>query len=185
MELALDLQDHDGNVHGQKECFIDKETTVDQLKDKVASVFQINPDYQRLFFNGSRIRANTLHEVGVKDEDTVVVKHSHTDRWTTYLEIVEAFKAETNPDLKNEFAEAAVKEYNVLKKSSFFDAYTALCKEWINVHRPIAKHLDLLPKWIKDAAIQYFMDKFGIPESCITCKDVITGTRSAIHCNVN
>ena len=115
----------------------------------------------------------------------VFQKHSHTDHWVSYLEGVKAFNAETDPDLKDEFAEATVEEYNTLKKSSFFYAYASLRKEWVDLHPPIAKHLNLLPKWIKDAAIQYFMDKFKIPESCITCKDVFTGTRSAIHCSVN
>ena len=115
----------------------------------------------------------------------VFQKHSDTAHWVAYLKSVEAFNAATNFNLRTTFAEAAIKQYNVLTKSSFFDAYTSLQVEWLDLHPLIANHLNQLPNWIKDAAIEYFMDKFGIPESCITCKDAITGTRSAIHCKVN
>lgn len=99
--------------------------------------------------------------------------------------MAEAFKVETNFDLKNELAEVVIEVYKTLKKSSFFIAYTCFYDEWLSLHPPIAKHFDMMPKWIKNAAITYFMNKYGISESCITCTDVITGTRPAIQCNVN
>lgn len=118
-------------------------------------------------------------------QNYVFQKHSCTDNWSTYLKAVEAFKAEQNPDVKDEFAEIAREEYNVLKKFSFFAAYTNLRKEWLGLHSQIANHLDLMLKWIKKAAGDYFTNKFGIPESCITFGNTTEGSRSAIVCNVN
>lgn len=100
------------------------------------------------------------------------------------METVEKFSKATSIELKDEFAESALEEYNLLKKSSFFLAYTDLRKTWLTLHPSIANHLNLLPKWIAVAAEKYFATKFKVTESCMSWKNATDGTRPAIYFNV-
>ncbi|KAI6188300.1 hypothetical protein M3Y98_00340000 [Aphelenchoides besseyi] len=163
---------------------LDPQMSYVELKKKIENLTKIPADFQQIRFRDQQLTGSPPLK-SINGFEEIVVKHSHTDHWTTYLACVKTFEVERNPDLRNEIAEAAIAECKTLKQSSFFDAYTNLRKEWLGLHPPIARHFDLMPKYIKDAATTYFMNKFGIPEACVTCKDVITGTRSAIHCNVN
>ncbi|KAE9546857.1 hypothetical protein FO519_009931 [Halicephalobus sp. NKZ332] len=146
MRLTLDLHDHEEKSHHKHDCTIGDEATIDELEREVQSILEIEPAKQELFYNGTQLLFSNWQKAGLKSGDTIVVKHSYIKRWTTYLGIVEAFNTEKNPNFKDEFANVAMEEYNGLKNSSFFAAYTDLRKECVNVHRPIAEHLDMLPK---------------------------------------
>uniref|UniRef100_A0A914CWZ4 Ubiquitin-like domain-containing protein n=1 Tax=Acrobeloides nanus TaxID=290746 RepID=A0A914CWZ4_9BILA len=73
MKLAIDLQDHEGISHDKIVWTLDDKATVDQLMDKIESVFKIDKDRQRLFFKGSQLLFGTLQKAGIENEDTVVL----------------------------------------------------------------------------------------------------------------
>ncbi|KAE9546708.1 hypothetical protein FO519_010080 [Halicephalobus sp. NKZ332] len=157
MKLFIELHDHEEQLHRDLEWTFSTETTVDQLKDKVASVFQINPDYQRLFFNGSRIRANTLHEVGVKGEDTVVVKHSNIDVWANVVKRAADIKSKDTMD-QPKAAQHTLELIELLVKSNFFLYYHNLLDEMERISREAEEYFGGDRTTMEMATRQYFFD---------------------------
>uniref|UniRef100_A0A914EJK7 Ubiquitin-like domain-containing protein n=1 Tax=Acrobeloides nanus TaxID=290746 RepID=A0A914EJK7_9BILA len=73
--LIIDLQDHTGSSHKKTSLKLSSETTVEQLKGEIKSLFLIDKQHQELYFKGDQILSlnSTLQRIGLKDENTIFV----------------------------------------------------------------------------------------------------------------
>ncbi|CAB3405650.1 unnamed protein product [Caenorhabditis bovis] len=173
LSLILNLQDHEGSSHRKKPLNFDKETSVEQLSKAINSLWNIDEKYQELFFNGQQILSlkSTLQDIGVKDDDEIVVKHADLPWWNEYKRCVEQVLKQRSD--KVEMAKEAVQYYERLTKSGFFYVYAQFNIFRSQNHTKVAAWTDGDVGLIRKATEQYFHNlhdqKRGNEDSKFTC----------------
>ncbi|CAI2327450.1 unnamed protein product [Caenorhabditis sp. 36 PRJEB53466] len=184
--LLLILQDQNGVSHRQKPITFTDETTIKELSEAINSFWFIHQNYQELYHNGKQIISlkSTLKQIGVKDDDEIVIKHSELSRWTAYKKCLDLVLKKTDDKKAN--ARDAVRHHELLMKCGFFDAYLQFDDYRKQKHSKVASWTDGDINLIRDAAEQYFHRlhdlKRGNQESDFICnfedQDLELGGRS-------
>ncbi|CAI5456120.1 unnamed protein product [Caenorhabditis angaria] len=191
MQFLVVLKDHIDVTHKQYEMEFTTETTMAQMKDEIASLFDVPSQYQRLFHeNGNPIGRADLNgpisQMGLHHMDVLVVTHGQLEMWITYTDLVRDFANCQYSASKQTIAETAMDHFNSMSKGKLFSGYSAFYKEFSKLHAPISKYLDKQTKWIKAAACSYFkLSMFRGQNPKLKFEPTFDGSRSAVVCIVN
>ncbi|CAJ0582616.1 unnamed protein product, partial [Mesorhabditis spiculigera] len=171
--LVLVLHDAEGIRHRRKPEIFPNEMTIIELRKAINSLWGIDESYQELYHNGEEILAlkSTLQQIGAKDQDEIVIKHSDLPLWGEYKRCVElVLKQHT---AKVAYAKEAVEHQELLTKSGFFKAYLQFNAYHSKNHPKVAAWTDGDVGLIRKAAEQYFRNLHdlgrGSEESKFTC----------------
>ncbi|CAI5454195.1 unnamed protein product [Caenorhabditis angaria] len=154
--LLLLLQDQNGVSHRQKPITFTDETTIKELSEAINSFWFIHQNYQELYHNGKQILSlkSTLKQIGVKDDDEIVIKHADLPWWIEYKECVELVLKQRSD--KVEIAKEAVQHHERLTKSGFFNVYAQFNNFRRQNHTKVAAWTDGDVELIRKATEQYF-----------------------------
>jgi len=124
--LILDLQDHTESSCQKRLLELSSETTIKQLRRKIKHFFSIDEEYQMLYFKGDQILSldSTLQRIGLKNEDTIVVKHVLLSKFATFEELLNTGTNDSND--KQDIAKKVRTLKETLDSSKFFEVYDRL-----------------------------------------------------------
>uniref|UniRef100_A0A7E4VL82 Ubiquitin-like domain-containing protein n=1 Tax=Panagrellus redivivus TaxID=6233 RepID=A0A7E4VL82_PANRE len=187
VELLLVVQDQDGVIYRQNAGTYAYEMTIKELSTVITSFWGIHQEEQELYYNGKQIvsRLSTLKQLGLKNDDEIVIKHSYLAQWSAYVYRVEEFKNAQISETRKDSAENAQRFYDQLRKSSFFSIYPIFDTAAAKHHKSISKFLDKRTRWIQNAAINFFtLSMFKGQSPAIEFEETNDGTRAAVICKV-
>ncbi|CAB3405683.1 unnamed protein product [Caenorhabditis bovis] len=165
LSLILNLQDHEGSSHRKKPLKFDKETSVEQLSKAINSLWNIDEKYQELFFNGQQILSlkSTLQDIGVKDDDEIVVCHTMLINWRTYIQMINEIKRMTTSGVTDQRREIALKariQLSPLYSSNFFGVYPSLAIEEVNIGKSLNFLIHNTKKYLHRSVSAYFQTAY-------------------------
>uniref|UniRef100_A0A914CDZ8 Ubiquitin-like domain-containing protein n=1 Tax=Acrobeloides nanus TaxID=290746 RepID=A0A914CDZ8_9BILA len=166
ISLVIDIQDNDEQSHDRTALEFSDEITVQQLKERIKSLWKIDDEYQRLFHKEKQILSlkSTLKEIGIKNDDEIIVKHGMLSVWAQFLSIVELVEVAKNYD-KPRHAKKAIQIRDQLINADFFRAYSKFIPIEKNTRQVIAHFEDNDDTKIKNAAIRFFEVMYGKAEN--------------------
>ncbi|CAI2340603.1 unnamed protein product [Caenorhabditis sp. 36 PRJEB53466] len=130
MELFFELQDNEDVLHDKFSFEFDSQKTLNELRDKIASKWQIRREDQTISIkDGKELYGRgvtSLEFYGLKDGDTVIVKHANLPNWvkmTAYVEEALQAKSVDNMGRIISSVEAALPHLKLLTSADFFTSY--------------------------------------------------------------
>uniref|UniRef100_A0A1I7U2J0 Ubiquitin-like domain-containing protein n=1 Tax=Caenorhabditis tropicalis TaxID=1561998 RepID=A0A1I7U2J0_9PELO len=158
ISVVLILQDKKKVSHQKKPYLFNAQDTISDLSKVVKKVFNIDDIYQELFHNGEQILSltSTFEQWGIKNDDEIVVLHSHLAWWVKYEQLVESAISGTDR-IRN--AREAVRLHNRLLEKGFFDVYITFNDFQLKNHNQIASYADGSLLLMKEAAKNHFRAK--------------------------
>ncbi|CAI5446160.1 unnamed protein product [Caenorhabditis angaria] len=144
MELFLQLKDQDDILHSSLECEFESEATLKQLKCKLKAVWDIDQDYQEIYFDDGNplvgLRENSLKSYGVTHGSKLIVKHSNLSWWSQYKNYIEI--AIKPGDKRMVHAREAVNLQTRLMEQGFFNVYSSFNAFRMKYHHDVAAWAD-------------------------------------------
>ncbi|KAI6217767.1 hypothetical protein M3Y95_01195300 [Aphelenchoides besseyi] len=147
MFLRIDLRDNEEKVHRAVKLKFQAKTTIEQLKEKIESVFHIAPEMQQIFDSDDRridLLVGSLEAAGIQDNEHLILKHADLNIWTEFNKDFDL--AKKHVDKKQEHK---AKEY----VKSAFEGST----EFNENYEPF---LDCDDDQLENAAVLYFLRLF-------------------------
>jgi len=144
--LILDLQDHTESSCQKRFFKFSTETTIEQLMRKIKHYLAIDEEYQLLYFKGDQILSlnSTLQRIGLKDEDTIVVKHSSLPTWDAFLKELNTFNNTQYEETKRNNFDMC-KEFNrKLKDVRFYSTYPSFADQSNKIMDMFSQYFDKL-----------------------------------------
>ncbi|PIC54687.1 hypothetical protein B9Z55_003838 [Caenorhabditis nigoni] len=157
--LVLALHDHGTEPVSEMPMLFLEETTIVDLKKTIKSVHNIDENDQELFHEGVQIVSpnSTIRQLGFKEEDVIVVKHTALRFWVDFLLACEGVN-DINEDMevRRNFAQTAIDLSALLERSTFFVTHADLALEWMKKHGEAQRLIDPLLAAFKESAKEFF-----------------------------
>jgi len=162
MYLIIDLQDHKNESHDSFQLELQDQATIKQLKNEIHSAFRIKPESQRIVDRNDRridLLVGSLEGVGIKDCETLVLKHAELPLWSTYCNYVEAVNKSQDKRVEN--AKRCVELHMQLMGSDFFNVYLRFDDYRLKHQAEVAACADGDLEMIAKAAENHFLLQHG------------------------
>ncbi|KAE9555627.1 hypothetical protein FO519_001205 [Halicephalobus sp. NKZ332] len=196
MELFFELHDNEGICHNKFQSKFSAQATLDQLQEKIHSNFNIHQERQHLFsVDGKKIKglsSSTLLEIGLKNFDKIVVKHSMVANWKVFktnFELAQKVLQLKQINGIDEPVDQALDQLRPLVRAKFFVAYPTFDDIHQQFKAEFSRYIDQNFKYIELAAYDYFSKFFNDNPECpvvkIICeKKELAGIQGGLICNV-
>uniref|UniRef100_A0A8R1IBT6 Ubiquitin-like domain-containing protein n=1 Tax=Caenorhabditis japonica TaxID=281687 RepID=A0A8R1IBT6_CAEJA len=155
MFIVIDLRDHENKSYDTVKFDL---ATIKQLQDKILSRFQIGIEYQQIYDSkNSRIDLlnGSLEGVGLKDNETLILKHAELPWWSQYKKAV-GIAMKAGPD-RMENAKEAVKLHMRLLEKGFFNVYSSFNEFRLENHYKVASWTDGNTELMREATRNHFL----------------------------
>jgi len=197
LELLVKLVDHTGGLKDAYGIKSNSEATLEELKKAIMKDSKIEEGFQRLFYENEEaihgVPSKTLMELGLKNNDTILLKHSMLEHFVQfnnrYLEALEEhrqIKEEEQSkahgeaflwkkiDLRQKFIYQAFNYMNELDACHFFMVYPKLGDVQLDFTEKFTEFMDHGFKYIelavKDFFPKYHKDDAELPKITVECR---------------
>ncbi|CAI5446675.1 unnamed protein product [Caenorhabditis angaria] len=138
-------------------------TTLKLLEEQISSKLNIKRVYMDLFFaDGRKIFGFDVNgkivQIGLKNMDKVIVKHTSTRNWSIFLQRYETLKSLRTSDEQDEMARSLLEMIYILEKGGFFNCYLELRIDRNRICADIREYLGGFRNTVKMAARYFFFD---------------------------
>uniref|UniRef100_A0A1I7U8H9 Ubiquitin-like domain-containing protein n=1 Tax=Caenorhabditis tropicalis TaxID=1561998 RepID=A0A1I7U8H9_9PELO len=186
MELFFELQDDQNVLHDKFSFEFDSQKTLNELRDKITSKWKIRREDQKLSIKDEQELygrgVKTIESFGLKDGDTVIVKHANLPNWkemTAYVEEAVQAKLVDNMGRIISSVEAALPHLKLLTSADFFTSYPRFGPKLRSFKSDFAHYLDSDDKHIEFALQEYFSkihgDSAENPTVVVNCEEKARG----------
>ncbi|UMM28920.1 hypothetical protein L5515_011531 [Caenorhabditis briggsae] len=145
--------------------------TIKQLHDKILSRFHIGIEYQQIYDSkNSRIDLlkGSLEGVGLKDNETLILKHSGLHDWAACLVFADSVTQKKPDHLKAKFAKQGSKILIHLENCEFFATYPTFADKFVELSTVFDRFIIGVEESIKIAVGSYFRKYFANEALSIT-----------------
>ncbi|KAI6186417.1 hypothetical protein M3Y98_00130500 [Aphelenchoides besseyi] len=162
MFLIVELRDDEEKCHRAVRLKFEAQATIEQLTDKIQSVFQIAPEMQHIVDSNNRridLLVSTIESAGIQDNETLIVKHAHLGIFAQFEYSMDSTKKEVQKKRDHkakEYIKYAFKQLTILNESDFFLTYTSFHSRFREFNENYASYLDTDDDQLKKAAESYF-----------------------------
>ncbi|KAI6218425.1 hypothetical protein M3Y95_01162800 [Aphelenchoides besseyi] len=166
MFLRIDLLDNEEKVHRDVLLKFQAKTTIEQLKEKIESSFEIPPEKQQIFGSNDRrihVLVGTLEDAGIQDNEHLILKHADLSVWIAFnrhFDLAKQYLSRKREHKVKEEVKLAFKRLTILEKNNFFIAYSEFDSRRQEFSENYEPFLDCDDDQLKNAAVLYFLRLF-------------------------